>query len=569
MATTHTRVPAARAIAAALTIIAAAAICSIPFWSTPSWAADKSRLTIGMSQYPATLSPVFESMMAKAYVLAMARRPITVYDQDWRPTCLVCTKLPSLEDGTAVWETAENGDPGIAISYTLNPAAVWGDGTPVTTDDVLLSVEIGQDPQTGALNAELFRRIDKVTVQDDKSFTLHMNKRTCNFENIAGLALLPNHIERPIYEADPQSYRRRTAYDADPTNPGLWFGPYRVARVTVGQSILLERNPSWWGPEPYFDEIEVRAIQNTSALIANLLAGDIDMIAGELGLAADQALGFESRSGDDYQFLYKSGLVYEHIDVNLDNPSLADLRVRQALIRGIDRQAISEQLFQGKQPVAHGNVNPLDKWYDPDVPKYDYDPKKSVELLKEAGWDAGPDGIRVKDGERLTLTFQTTAENKTRELVQQVIQNQWRAIGVEAVLKNEQPRIFFADTITKRAFDGVVMYAWLSAPESIPFSTLHSSQIPTEENAWQGQNYPGYNSPEMDETIDRLETDCADEDQRVLWSDLQARYARDLPVLPLYFRAEPYVLPKNMTGLRPTGHQYPSSLWVEEWRLTE
>ncbi|MDW3206696.1 MAG: peptide ABC transporter substrate-binding protein [Alphaproteobacteria bacterium] len=532
-------------------------------------AATKERLTIGLSQYPATLSPVFETMMAKAYVLAMTRRPITAYDQDWEPICLVCTALPSVEDGTAVWKTAENGNPGIAISYTLHPDAVWGDGTPVTTDDVLLSVDIGQDPQTGALNAELFRRIERVDVQDDKTFTLHLNKRTCSFESISGLALLPSHIERPIYEADPESYRRRTAYDADPTNPGLWFGPYRIARVAVGQSILLERNPEWWGPEPYFDEIEIRAIQNTSALIANLLAGDIDMIAGELGLQVDQALSFESRNGDDFQFIYRPGLVYEHIDVNLDNPALADLRVRQALIHAIDRKAISEQLFQGKQPVAHGNVNPLDKWYDPDVPKYDYDPQKAVELLKAAGWEAGADGIREKDGQRLTIPFQTTAENKTRELVQQVIQNQWRAIGIEAELKNQPPRVFFSETVTKRAFEGVAMYAWLSAPESVPLTTLHSSQIPTEQNAWQGQNYPGYASPEMDQTIDRLETDCADEDQRALWSDLQKRYAEDLPVLPLYFRAEPYILPKNLTGLRPTGHQFPSSLWVEEWRLTE
>lgn len=545
------------------------AVISIFLAGVPAMAADKARLTIGLSQYPATLSPVFEAMMAKSYVLAMARRPITAYDQDWEPTCLVCTALPSLEDGTAVWETAENGNPGIAVSYTLHPDAVWGDGTPVTTQDVLLSVEIGKDPQTGVLGAELFRRIDRVDVQDDKTFTLHMNKRTCDFESISGLALLPNHIERSVYEADPKSYRRRTHYDSDPTNPGLWFGPYRVARVTVGQSILLERNPQWWGPEPYFDEIEIRAIQNTSALIANLLAGDIDMIAGELGLSVDQALSFETRSGDDFQFIYQPGLVYEHIDVNLDNPALSDLRVRQALIHGIDRNAISEQLFQGKQPVAHGSVNPLDKWYDPDVPKYDYDPTKAVELLKAAGWETGSDGIREKDGKRLSIPFQTTAENKTRELVQQVIQNQWRAIGIEAELKNEQPRIFFAETITKRAFEGVVMYAWLSAPESVPFTTLHSSQIPTEENAWQGQNYPGYVSPEMDETIDLLETDCADENQRAHWSDLQKRYAEDLPVLPLYFRAEPYILPKNLTGLTPTGHQFPSSLWVEEWRLTE
>ena len=83
------------------------------------------------------------------------------------------------------------------------------------------------------------------------------------------------------------------------------------------------------------------------------------MIAGELGLTIDQALAFEKRHGDRYQVIYKPGLIYEHIDLNLDNPILADLRVRKALIMGLDREALSEQLFAGRQAVADTSVNPL------------------------------------------------------------------------------------------------------------------------------------------------------------------------------------------------------------------
>lgn len=546
-----------------------AGLCLALAMAVPAQAAEKERLTVAISQFPATLSPMFESMLAKTYVLSMARRPITAYDADWNEVCLLCTELPSLENGTAVYETAENGEPGIAVTHTLDPDAVWGDGTPITVKDVLFTVEVGKTPETGALNAELFRRIDRVEVVDDKTFTLHLNKRTCDFAGLSGLPLLPEHLERAIYEAAPAEYRKRTLYDTDSTNPGLWFGPYRIALVTPGQSVLLERNPEWWGKEPYFDEILVRTIANTSAMTANLLAGDIDMISGEMGITVDQALAFETRAGADYQIVYRSGLVYEHIDMNLSNPALSDLRVRQALLHGIDREAISSQLFQGKQPVAHGNVNPLDKWHDPETPKYAYDPEAARALLDAAGWVPGPDGIRMKDGERLSLAFQTTADNKTRELVQQFLQNQWKAIGVDARIENEQARIFFGETVSKRRFEGLAMYAWLSAPESIPRTTLHSEEIPTEENGWAGQNYPGYANARMDEIIDRLETDCAEEDQRRLWNELQALYAQDLPVLPLYFRANAYLMPKTLEGLKPTGHQFPSSLWVENWRLAE
>lgn len=538
--------------------------------ATPSaLAASQERLVIGISQYPSTLHPSFDSMLAKSYLVAMTRRPITTYDADWELICVLCTALPTLEDGTAVHQTASNGEPGIAVTYELPPSAVWGDGTPMTTADIAFSVEMGKATEAGVDNAELFRRIERVETHDDKRFTLHVNKRTCAFDSLGGLSVLPAHIEKPIFDQGAAEYRRRTAYDTDPTNPGLWHGPYRIARVVAGQSILLERNPLWWGKAPYFEEIQVRTIENTAALSAALLAGDIDMIAGELGLTIDQALAFEGRAGEDFTFLYHPGLIYEHIDLNLDNPILADRRVRKALLHGIDRQAISERLFKGRQPVAHGNVNPLDKWHDPDAPQTTYDPVAAAALLDEAGWSVGPDGTRVKDGQPLSLVIQTTAGNATRELVQQVLQSQWRALGIDLGIENEPPRVLFGETISKRKYEAMAMFAWLSAPESVPRTTLHSEEIPTEEKAWAGQNYTGYANPEMDRILDALETDCADEDQRRLWSELQHLYATDLPVLPLYFRANAYILPKGMTGLRPTGHQFPSSLWVEEWALTE
>jgi peptide/nickel transport system substrate-binding protein len=541
-----------------------------PAAASPAQAASKERLVIGISQYPSTLHPSFDSMLAKSYVAGLARRPITAYDPDWELTCLLCTGLPSYEAGTAVDETAENGEPGIAVTYELKEGMVWGDGTPITTEDVRFTWEVGHDRETGIDAYELYRRIDRVEVHDDRRFTLHVNKRTCDFQGLGDFNLLPAHIDRPIFEeAGAANYRARTAYQRDPTNPGLWFGPYRVRQVVTGQRIVLERNPRWWGEPPYFDEIVVRTIENTSALTANLLSGDIDMIAGELGLSIDQALSFEERHGDRFQVRYQPGLIYEHLEVMLDNPALGERAVRRALIQGIDRQAISDKLFGGKQPVAHSNVNPLDAVYFEGVKTYPYDPEAAARLLDEAGWTEGPDGTRRKAGAPLSVTLGTTAGNKSREQVQQVLQAQWNALGVDVQIRNEQPRVFFEQTVGKRRFEGLALFAWISSPQAIPRTTLHSDQIPSEQNSFIGQNYSGYANPEMDRIIDDLETKCAEETQDALWRDLQELYAEDLPAIPLYFRANSYILPKNLEGLTPTGHQYPSTLWVEEWRLAE
>ena len=360
-------------------------------------------------------------------------------------------------------------------------------------------------------------------------------------------------------------------YETDPTNPGLWFGPYVLSAMEFGGEITMTRNPEWWGDTPYFDVIRIRPIESTPALEANLLAGEIDMIAGEDGLSVDQAIAFEESHGDDYTVLFWPALFYEHIDLNLDNPILADVRVRRALLHGIDRETISDRLFAGHQPVATGGVNPQDAVYFDGVPTYAFDPNTAAALLDEAGWTLEPGAeVRTNDtGEALALTIMTTAGNATRELVEQVLQSQWRRLGIDVAIKNEPARVLFGETIATRQFDSMAMFAWLSAPENIPRTTLHSSMIPTEENNWAGQNYVGYRNAEIDQIIDDLEVTCEDPEKQALWDRLQTIYATDLPALPLYYRALPFILPKWLEGVTPTGHLDPSSQYVEYWRPTD
>jgi len=532
--------------------------------AAPAMAA-KDQLVIGISQFPGNFNPNIDTMMAKSYVLAMARRPFTVYDPDWNLICMLCTELPDIARGTAVPEKTADRKDGIALTYTIRPDAVWGDGVPVTTKDVVFTWEVGRHPKTGVAGAELYERITSIDVKDDKTFTMHVNKRTCDYQGINDFAVLPAHIDRANF-SDPAEYKTRSAYETDTTNPGLWFGPYRVTEVSSGAYIVLEPNPTWWGERPHFSRIVVRAVENTAALTANLLSGDVDMIAGELGLTLDQALQFEKRYGNRYAVVYKPGLIYEHIDLNLDNPILADRRVRRALIHAIDREAISRQLFEGKQPVAHGQTNPLDRVYFDGIPKYDYDPKKAGALLDEAGWKVGDGGIRRNEaGEPLQLEIMTTAGNKTRELVEQAMQSQWREAGIDVRIRNEPARVFFGQTVRERRFTGMAMFAWISSPENIPRSTLHSDEIPTADNGWAGQNYTGFNNKDMDKIIDDLEVVCEEEANRKLWDRMQTLYAEELPVIPLYFRANAFILPKWLKGVVPTGHQYPTSLWVETW----
>ena len=202
-----------------------------------------------------------------------------------------------------------------------------------------------------------------------------------------------------------------------------------------------------------------------------------------------------------------------------------------------------------------------------DVRKYPFDTARARQLLEEAGWTDIRDGIRHNAaGEPLRLEIMTTSGNRVRELVEQVVQSNLRDAGVDLRIRNEPARVFFGRTVQRRQFKAMAMFAWFSSPQNVPRGTLHSMETPTEKNSWSGQNYTGYASPTMDEAIDKVEVECGAAEQAKWWRTIQTEYAENLPVLPLYFRANAFIMPKWLSGVTPTGHQYPSTLWIENWK---
>ena len=532
----------------------------------PARAADHTALTIGVTQYPGTLNPNIDPLAAKGYVLGFTLRPFTVYDADWKLACLLCTTVPTIDNGLAVPVDLPDGKRGVDLTYTIRPDAMWGDGVPVTTKDVAFTWRVGRDPKSPVSNAEMYRHMTGITIKDDKTFTIHQDKLDFSYGAINDFVLLPAHLEQAQF-ADPAQYRQKTLYVTAPTNPGLYNGPYRIAEVSAGSYMVLERNPHWAGKPGPFERITLRAIENTAALQANLLSGTIDMVAGEVGPPLDEGLAFAKRYGADYDVAFKPGLTFEHVDFNLDVPAFQDRRVREAMLRAIDRKGLCQSLFAGRQQPADTFLSPLDFGYSDDVPHYPYDPARAAALLDEAGWHVGPGGIRTNAaGDKLSFTLMTTAGNHSRELVEQVLQSEWRKVGIDIRLKNEPARVLFGETLLHRRFQ-LAMYAWISSPENVPRDIFDSTEIPSAGNGYSGQNIAGYKNPEMDRLLKALEIELDPQKRKGMWAEAQRIFANDLPFLPLYLRADTFILPKWLGGVRPTGNQYPTSLWVTDWTV--
>ncbi|MBN9091469.1 MAG: peptide ABC transporter substrate-binding protein [Reyranella sp.] len=527
----------------------------------------KDELVLGMNTAPGAMNPSLNSMLATSLVNYMTLRPITAYDANWKLVCIMCTELPTVDNGRARIVDLPDGKKGMEIDVELKPFT-WGDGTPVTARDFAFAVEVGKHPLSGVPSGEEFRRIVKFEVKDDRHFTVTVDRVTFDYNSIERMPL-PAHIEKPIFDANPAEYRNKSAYDTQPTNPGLAFGPYRIVELVPGNRIVLEQNPTWAGPKPAFKRLLIKIFENSAALEANLLSGNVDYILGESGLSFDQAIAFEKRHKDKYNVVYKPSLTYSHIDTKLDNPLLADLRVRRALLMAIDRKAISDKLFDGKQPVADGDVNPLDPMYSPAARRYAYDPAAAKTLLDEAGFGEIKNGVRQDaKGTRLSLELAFASGNRINEQIAQVIQSQLRQVGIELRLKAAPARIYF-DALQKRNFEALALYGWITRPQNVPRTTLHSEEIPTAQNGWSGQNYPGYANPAMDKALDAAERELDVDKRRALFAEILRLYADELPVLPLYFRIDAFVIPKPLKGVRPTGHQNSSTLWIEQWRWEE
>lgn len=539
-------------------------------------APTNAELKIGISQEFENLNPLIMTMLATTYMHHMVGRQLITLDPDnkWIPQ--IAKEIPSLEKGTAKI-VEHGGKKKIVATWEILEAAKWGDGKPVTCEDLAFSREIAIAPTVAVGEKEVYSQIEKIEwdAKTPKKCVFTYEKAKWDFYTLGTYYIVPKHIEGPVwakYGKQKEGYEKNSNYTKNPSNPGLYNGPYVITEVKLGSHVAFAPNPHWFGEKPKIQKIVVRLIPNTGTMEANLRSGTIDMISN-LGLALDQAIAFEKKVKAEklpFQVMYVPSQTYEHVDVRLDNPILKDLRVRQALMHSINRDDLVKALFEGRQPSAEHFLTPKDPWYTNDpkwVKTYRYSKREAQKLLDQAGWKVGDGGYRFKNGKKLSLVFQTTAGNKTRELVQTYLQEQWKQVGIEIVIKNEPAKVFFGETMTKRKFQGLAMYAWISSPENNPRSQLSTTSIPSDKNGWSGQNYPGWSNKDVDAAVNALDLEFDPKKRLELIYKIQRMYTEEIPVLPLYYRVDISVPPANIKGYRMPGHQFSETNEVEKWSL--
>ncbi len=534
-------------------------------------------LRIGSSQEPDTLHPFLSKMIVGDYIYRSVGRTLNVLTVDgkWEPQLAKYT--PSIENGKARF-VGKGKNKKIVADWEIKEKAKWGDGKPVTGHDVVFSLEVATHPNVPHSQMDDYRNIEKIVVdkKNPKKFSIHYKNASWSYNRMGLFYVLPKHIEGPVFEKHKgtmEGYAKNTNFIKNPTNPGLFSGPYRITDVKLREFVKVERNPHFYGPKAKIDTIIFKTITNTASLEANLRSKTIDMI-GFVGITFDQAIAFQKKVKAEklpYNVNFKPSLTYEHLDLNIAKvDAFKDVRVRQALAFAINRNSLVKALFSNKQPVAYHPFSPISPWYTGNeklIHTLKHSRKKANQLLDEAGWKMGKDGYRYKGGKKLSFELATTAGNKTRETVQVFLQDQLKKVGVEVKIQNQQARVFFGDSLPKLKVEGMGMFAFTFMPEQSIADFYHSNGIPTKKNGFAGNNWSSWSDKKADTVINKIEKEFDMKRRIKLAHEFIGIYSREVPEIPLYYRAEISVTPKGMKKYTLSGHRFSGTSAVEYWDL--
>ncbi len=535
--------------------------------ATPATAApDPTKLVIGQLQFVPNSHPLIQVNNTKLFLMGFIQRPITAYDARGQSVCLLCETKPSLENGLAKIVDLPGGKKGMQVTLKLRADAKWGDGIPVSAQDIAFTWKMANEGAAGFSNYNPWTRATKVDITNPKTVVLHLDAVESGYDSWD--QVLPAHIEGPIYakHRSAEEYIKQSAYNREPTNPGLWNGAYTVTSIQMGAQITLAPN-KFWPVAPQIKSIILSYRSNAAALVQNLLSGDLDALpVSPGGISFAQMLTLRKQQAARFDFPVQAGYNLERLVFQTKNPLLADARVRRAIAFAINREAISTQLFEKLQPVAVSILSENSSNYSDAVPRYKFDPARAKALLTEAGWKPGADGVCVNPaGQKLSVELLTTAGNQTRVQIAQVIQSQLKSVCVDVAVKQAQIGVYNGEEMRKRNFTGIGLSSIQFPPSTSPEIYLGTSGIPTEKNGYTGNNFAGYSSPAMDAAVAEAEKALQPAAAKVAWAKVQQIAMEDLPILPLYYYASSWVVPKGMTGLDVPRYDQPTN-WAEYWK---
>lgn len=498
---------------------------------------SNASLTAAIPIAPNNLNPILQLSSTEAFFSDMLFPKLVGIDLKHEQVPWLATVVPTQRNGGISAD-------GMTITYHLNPKAMWSDGQPVTSADVKFTFDAIMNPNNNVVSRHGWDQIASVDTPDAHTVVVHLKKPFPPIideffgESDAPYGILPKHVLA--------SYKNLNQIPFN-SEPNVTCGPYIFAEWVRGDHISLTANTKYYLGAPKIARITVKIIPDANTMNAQLQTGEVQAGIELTGpsyhnLAGDARVARLAVDAPDY----------DDVVFNTEHAPLDDRNVRVALAYATDRETIMRNNEFGDASLGVGDLSPFYWAYDPTIKAQPFDPAKARAILQADGWIPGPDGIRRKNGQRLSLLFVYGQGSDIARNVIVEIQQMWKNVGVAIEPKSYSYAQLYAAPSAGGIFQSgkfdVGFYAWISGADPDD-----SSQWLSDQAAPHGNNVARYRSPAMDaaqalalSTYDRATRKRA-------YAKIQQLLVDDVPAIFLFYPKQRYAFAPTLQNFHPNG----------------
>lgn len=457
---------------------------------------------------------------------------------------VLATRVPTVQNGGI--KVAADGK-SMVVTYQLRPGVKWSDGQPFTSADVKFTWEAVKNPKFIAESKDGTDDITSIDTPNPLTVVVNYKRVAPDFAStLFTFGIFPKHtLDGKDLNTD--------NYNQQP----LGTGPFKVTEYKKGQYVILDRNPYYWRKDkagvqlPYLDRMIFKIIPDSNTMVTQLKSGEVQLA---YGVPYSQVAQLDNQPG--LQIVKNPVLSWQHLDFNLKGPApLRDLNVRKAFAYALNKATVSKALGGYPTPIDTVVV-PVFSYSNKLVPKYPYDPAKAKALLDAAGYKPGADGIRAKDGQRLSFNIMVQAGRSTDEDAEQVIIASMKAIGVELKPDNKSG-VAFRDARYKGGYD-LFYSGWITAADptySVFFGTKGVN------------NGQGYSNPKIDALLATAESTLDATARGKALRDFQTLLMQDLPSIPVTSNPSMIAVTDKLGGFVPNPTNMTNFVNTSGWYL--
>jgi peptide/nickel transport system substrate-binding protein len=520
---------------------------------------------------PSTLAlrPLRETFASPYLTNRTFNADIAVVDDQAVAQPYLVEALPLLNSET--WRVFPDGR--METTYRLRANLAWHDGVPLSAEDFVFGWRVYTAPDLGLARTPPYDSIDDVSAPDPRTFVIRWARAYPDAAHMTGrdrqFPALPRHVLAPAFETESTDSFSVHAYWS---REYLGLGPFKIVRWEPGAFIETVAFDAHALGQPKIDRLKLLFIPDQNTALSSALADEVQLLADQ-ALETGQGVMLRNEWGRRqaghvlFNFPTWRGINFQFRQAFVRPEALLDLRVRRALAHAVDKPLLNEHLYDGAALLADFIVPPQGQWglaAAQGVTSYPHDLRRTEQLLREAGFDKGPDAIlRSPIHGRFTAEMKTTAGSDS-EAEMAAIADGWRTAGFD-IVQSPVPSALAQDLEVRAAYSGMYLIASPGSERTVV--SFRSDSVPMPENRWRGINRSGWSSIEYSSLAERFNSTLDVPGRKELLAQMARIFTDDVAAISLFFRPQVWAHAASVHGPHEGSSETNLAWDMHRWEL--